>query len=510
MIVIAPDSGNHIITGTFENGFEVLDGEFIVTVQAGYDGVIRFENVSIDLSENTSGGAFTIESYARATVDLVGSNTLRSRDAHAGMLVEGLAELGIESNSNGSLDASSDSYGAGIGGGTYNGTAVTDAGYIKIRGNARVNASSTEGAGIGGFGGSTVIISGDAEVTAHSSFGAGIGGYQSRDGGLISIKGNAHVNASSTDGAGIGGGSGSGTGGEGGLITIGENAVVNASSEAASAIGGGRGGFSSAVGEGGASGVIVIEGQAQVNAISHGLYAAGIGGGPHYSADGYSNGNAPANIRITGGIVNAANTNGGVDLGSTSSDSTVSIDGGSVYLASEDEATLTNSVGKTVQLTKLIVQNEDGAPLDKVSLLLGGFYPATTGGNYSLENEDFASEPQHGVAYVWLPRGEQTVTVLDPAGESQPQVISIGSTVEEIIITIEGGGSGELVGAPGSGDFNGDTFTTLDEALLLVQIINTDSFGSLSAGQFAAMDINADGVLTMADVLMIVQIILNA
>jgi hypothetical protein len=67
-----------------------------------------------------------------------------------------------------------------------------------------------------------------------------------------------------------------------------------------------------------------------------------------------------------------------------------------------------------------------------------------------------------------------------------------------------------LTGAPGSGDFNGDTFTTLDEALLLVQIINTDSFDALSAGQFAAMDINADGFLTMADVLMIVQIILNA
>jgi hypothetical protein len=73
-----------------------------------------------------------------------------------------------------------------------------------------------------------------------------------------------------------------------------------------------------------------------------------------------------------------------------------------------------------------------------------------------------------------------------------------------------GGTDEPLTGAPGSGDFNGDTFTTLDEALLLVQIINTDSFDTLSAGQFAAMDIDANGVLTMADVLMIVQIILNA
>jgi hypothetical protein len=64
-------------------------------------------------------------------------------------------------------------------------------------------------------------------------------------------------------------------------------------------------------------------------------------------------------------------------------------------------------------------------------------------------------------------------------------------------------------GAPGSGDFNGDTFTTLDEALLLVQFINNDAFDTLSAGQFAAMDINGDGFLTMADVLLIVQIILN-
>jgi hypothetical protein len=64
-------------------------------------------------------------------------------------------------------------------------------------------------------------------------------------------------------------------------------------------------------------------------------------------------------------------------------------------------------------------------------------------------------------------------------------------------------------GAPGSGDFNGDTFTTLDEALLLVQFINNDAFDTLSAGQFAALDVNGDGYLTMADVLLIVQIILN-
>jgi hypothetical protein len=68
----------------------------------------------------------------------------------------------------------------------------------------------------------------------------------------------------------------------------------------------------------------------------------------------------------------------------------------------------------------------------------------------------------------------------------------------------------EQVGAPCSGDFNGNGFVTLDEALLLVQIINTDSFGTLSAAQFAAVDINDDGYLTMADVLMIVQIILNS
>jgi hypothetical protein len=72
-----------------------------------------------------------------------------------------------------------------------------------------------------------------------------------------------------------------------------------------------------------------------------------------------------------------------------------------------------------------------------------------------------------------------------------------------------GGDGGDKIGAPGSGDLDGDGSTTLDEALLLVQIINDDGLAALSAGQLAAMDINGDGYLTMADVLLVVQIVLR-
>jgi hypothetical protein len=72
------------------------------------------------------------------------------------------------------------------------------------------------------------------------------------------------------------------------------------------------------------------------------------------------------------------------------------------------------------------------------------------------------------------------------------------------------GDGGGKVGLPGSGDFDGDGSTTLDEALLLVQIVNDDGLGALSAGQIAAMDMNGDGLLTMADVLLAVQLILRS
>jgi hypothetical protein len=87
-------------------------------------------------------------------------------------------------------------------------------------------------------------------------------------------------------------------------------------------------------------------------------------------------------------------------------------------------------------------------------------------------------------------------------------VMPNASTV--VTITLTDGVQPPGVGAPGSGDFNGDGEATLNEALLLVQFINNDALDTLSDAQFAALDINGDGQLTMADVLLIVQIVLNA
>jgi len=65
-------------------------------------------------------------------------------------------------------------------------------------------------------------------------------------------------------------------------------------------------------------------------------------------------------------------------------------------------------------------------------------------------------------------------------------------------------GGGEQVGAPGSGDLNGDGIVDMIEALTVVQIVNADKH-SLSVRQFAAVDMDGDGELSMIDVLSIMR-----
>jgi hypothetical protein len=100
---------------------------------------------------------------------------------------------------------------------------------------------------------------------------------------------------------------------------------------------------------------------------------------------------------------------------------------------------------------------------------------------------------------------------LDPSAPGARPLGGDGSYyIGSVWITLPSDGVPAGVGKAGSGDFNGDGKTTLDEALLLVQIINDDGIAMLSAGQIAAMDINGDGYLTMADVLLVVQAVLRS
>jgi hypothetical protein len=65
------------------------------------------------------------------------------------------------------------------------------------------------------------------------------------------------------------------------------------------------------------------------------------------------------------------------------------------------------------------------------------------------------------------------------------------------------GGAIETVGTPGSGDLNGDGAVTAAEALITARAVVTGSASAgLSEAQVAALDVDGDGQLTMADVVL--------
>jgi hypothetical protein len=71
----------------------------------------------------------------------------------------------------------------------------------------------------------------------------------------------------------------------------------------------------------------------------------------------------------------------------------------------------------------------------------------------------------------------------------------------DTIVIVRAGNTG--VGAPGSGDLDGDGIVTLAEAMMVAQaVIGGVSF---TPEQKAAMDMDGDGVLTMADVILIMR-----
>ena len=179
-------------------------------------------------------------------------------------------------------------------------------GAITING-GYVEATNTDGAGIGGgFGshsggsGGAITING-GNITASSQFGVGIGGGEAAgdggSGGKITINGGSVI-ATGVNGAGIGGGQGDYYGGSGGEITI-TGGVVKAKSNLGAAIGGGYSGG----GTGGDGGKITINGG---NIAASGYYCTAIGGG--YGTNGGSGGE----VTITGGTVTATGNTSGI------------------------------------------------------------------------------------------------------------------------------------------------------------------------------------------------------
>ena len=169
---------------------------------------VKLKDVNID-GRSQNKAAVSVTGSGNTTIELDGSNTLKSGSGHAGLehnKTDTSGELTIQDNDkNGSLKAAGGQYGAGIGGAG----AANDA-QVKITGGKITATGGEYGAGIGGgFTGSGDVTITGGEINANGgNYGAGIGGGKEGRGD-VTIEGNTEVNAAGgTGGAGIGGGYG--------------------------------------------------------------------------------------------------------------------------------------------------------------------------------------------------------------------------------------------------------------------------------------------------------------
>lgn len=272
----------------------------------------------VDIADTKGKAPLSVSGTGDTTIELDGNNSLtgsgwsaglernEEKDA-AGNVVSGKLTIQDE-NKNGSLEATGNYGGAGIGGGGSggDGTVTISGGNITARGGSSDNPNAICGAGIGGGGGygnATVTITGDAVIEEATGGGAcagiGSGYYNSKTD--ITISGNAEVkNAQGgAQGAGIGGGGFGGTG----TVTITDNAKVDNAT-------GGEG--AAGIGSGVLGDVTVnISGNATVNA-EGGANGAGIGGG--YASAGDVTIEGGTTVKAEGGVGGGAGIGGGADL----------------------------------------------------------------------------------------------------------------------------------------------------------------------------------------------------
>ena len=301
----------------------------------------------VDIADTKGKAPLSVSGTGDTTIELDGNNSLtgsgwsaglernEEKDA-AGNVVSGKLTIQDE-NKNGSLEATGNYGGAGIGGGNLknsgeieitggtitatgaldgagiggggsggDGTVTISGGNITARGGSSDNPNAICGAGIGGgggFGNATVTITGDAVIEEATGGGgcAGIGSGYYNSKTDITISGNAVVkNAQGgAQGAGIGGGGFGGTG----TVTITDNAKVDNAT-------GGEG--AAGIGSGVLGDVTVnISGNATVN-VEGGANGAGIGGG--YASAGDVTIEGGTTVKAEGGVGGGAGIGGGADL----------------------------------------------------------------------------------------------------------------------------------------------------------------------------------------------------
>ena len=293
------------VSGTGDTTIE-LDGNNSLTGSGWSAGLER--NEEKDSDGNVTSGKLTIQDE-----DKNGSLEATGNYGGAGIGGGNLKNSGEIEITGGTITATGALDGAGIGGGGSGGygTVTISGGNITARGGSSDNPKAICGAGIGGGGGygnATVTITGDAVIEEATGGGAcagiGSGYYNSKTD--ITISGNAEVkNAQGgAQGAGIGGGGGGlSTGGSIGTVTITDNAKVDNAT-------GGEG--AAGIGSGVLGDVTVnISGNATVNA-EGGANGAGIGGG--YASAGDVTIEGGTTVKAEGGVGGGAGIGGGADL----------------------------------------------------------------------------------------------------------------------------------------------------------------------------------------------------
>lgn len=304
---IADTKGNAplSVSGTGDTTIE-LDGNNSLTGSGWSAGLER--NEEKDSDGNVTSGKLTIQDE-----DKNGSLEATGNYGGAGIGGGNLKNSGEIEITGGTITATGALDGAGIGGGGSggDGTVTISGGNITARGGSSDNPNAICGAGIGGgggFGNATVTITGDAVIEEATGGGgcAGIGSGYYNSKTDITISGNAVVkNAQGgAQGAGIGGGGGGlSTGGSIGTVTITDNAKVDNAT-------GGEG--AAGIGSGVLGDVTVnISGNATVNA-EGGANGAGIGGG--YASAGDVTIEGGTTVKAEGGVGGGAGIGGGADL----------------------------------------------------------------------------------------------------------------------------------------------------------------------------------------------------
>ena len=288
------------VSGTGDPTSE-LDGNNSLTGSGWSAGLER--NEEKDAAGNVVSGKWTIQDENK-------NGSLEATGNYGGAGIGGgnLKNSGEIEITGGTITATGALDGAGIGGGGSggDGTVTISGGNITARGGSSDNPKAICGAGIGGGGGygnATVTITGDAVIEEATGGGAcagiGSGYYNSKTD--ITISGNAEVkNAQGgAQGAGIGGGGFGGTG----TVTITDNAKVDNAT-------GGEG--AAGIGSGVLGDVTVnISGNATVNA-EGGANGAGIGGG--YASAGDVTIEGGTTVKAEGGVGGGAGIGGGADL----------------------------------------------------------------------------------------------------------------------------------------------------------------------------------------------------